>query len=72
MKKLHLNFKYGEKGAGKTVHPYWVCSICNKVSQGFGNNPQPVKRNVESRCCDDCNNTIVVPRRFREARKEIN
>ena len=51
----------------------WVCSICKKPSHGFGNNPQPVKSlEVEDRCCDDCNDKFVTPRRWRESRKEIN
>lgn len=61
-----------------TVNKYleleeWTCSICKKQSAGFGNNPQPVKNlKVEDRCCNDCNDKFVVPRRWRESRKEIN
>jgi len=51
----------------------WACSICKKPSHGFGNNPRPVKNlKVEDRCCDACNDKFVVPRRWRESRKEIN
>ena len=51
----------------------WTCSICKKPSSGFGNNPQPVKNlKVADRCCDDCNDKFVVPRRWREVNKEVN
>ena len=51
----------------------WVCSVCKEKSAGFGNNPQPVKNlKVEDRCCDACNEKFVMPRRWRESRKEIN
>ncbi len=38
-----------------------ICSICGKHYEGYGNNAQPVNN---GRCCDKCNGTIVVPRRF--------
>lgn len=41
------------------------CSICGKKYEGYGNNAQPV--NI-GRCCDNCNTTIVVPRRLQDAR----
>ena len=59
------------------------CSICNEkiVSQLkdvptlWGNNPQPVTVNSErlkvtERCCDKCNNDIVIPLRLAESNKE--
>ena len=53
--------------------PMKICSICKKKFSGFGNNPQPVKNlSVDDRCCDDCNKTVVIPRRFREVNKELN
>jgi len=52
---------------------WWTCSICKKASHGFGNNPQPVKNlEVWDRCCDTCDKSIVIPRRWRESRKEVN
>lgn len=46
-----------------------VCSICGKKYSGYGNNARPVN---DGRCCDECNSTIVVPRRIQDAinRKE--
>lgn len=38
-----------------------VCPICGKEYEGFGNNAYPV---YEGRCCDECNNNIVVPMRI--------
>ena len=42
-----------------------ICSICGKNYEGYGNNAQPVNN---GRCCDECNITIVVPRRFQDAK----
>ena len=41
-----------------------ICCICGKKFNGYGNNPDPVKK--EGRCCDDCNNTKVIPARLEE------
>ena len=40
-----------------------TCSICGKKYEGYGNNAQPVNK---GRCCDNCNATIVVPRRLQD------
>lgn len=37
-----------------------ICSICGEVIDGYGHCAQPVKN---GRCCDKCNNEIVIPRR---------
>ena len=39
------------------------CCICGKVFTGYGNNPDPVKKN--GRCCDDCDNRYVIPARLK-------
>jgi hypothetical protein len=50
-----------------------ICSLCKEKFWGFGHNPQPTfNLKVEDRCCDECNERIVLPRRWREARGEIN
>ena len=41
-----------------------ICCICGKKFNGYGNNPDPVKK--EGRCCDDCNSTKVIPARLEE------
>ena len=35
------------------------CSICNENFEGFGNNAEPVN---DGRCCDDCNNLVIMER----------
>ena len=53
--------------------PVKTCSICKKKFVGFGNNPAPVKNlSIDGLCCNECDKTIVIPRRWRESRKEIN
>ena len=39
-----------------------VCSICENIYWGFGNNAWPVN---EGRCCDSCNWTDVIPARLK-------
>lgn len=43
----------------KEIH---VCCICGKVFEGWGNNPYPMAE--EGRCCDECNDTYVIPARL--------
>lgn len=40
------------------------CCICGQMFIGFGNNPWPIVNDDDSRCCDDCNTTRVVPERI--------
>lgn len=40
-----------------------TCSICKKEFKGFGNNPEPILT-YEKRCCDQCNQDVVVPVRI--------
>lgn len=42
----------------------YICAICGKENEGWGNNPYPVKTNYEDRCCDDCNTKFVIPARI--------
>ena len=51
----------------KEVH---ICCICGKRFFGHGNNPSPIVKNQNARCCNGCNATIVIPERF--ARMRIN
>jgi hypothetical protein len=39
------------------------CSICGRTYTGWGHNAQPVN---DGCCCDECNVTIVLPRRIRD------
>ena len=43
------------------------CCICGKEFDGYGNNPYPVVGDIfsgDERCCDECNDTIVIPARI--------
>jgi hypothetical protein len=40
---------------------YYICCFCKKKYQGYGNNPQPVKK--KGRCCNRCNLDIIIPAR---------
>ena len=36
------------------------CSICNnKINDKYGHNAQPINN---GRCCDDCNNLVIMER----------
>lgn len=37
------------------------CSICGKPLEGYGHSPSPLNA---SKCCDECNNKIVLPIRL--------
>jgi len=37
-----------------------ICCICGKEFEGYGNNPDPVRK--EGRCCDICNNLVILER----------
>jgi hypothetical protein len=40
---------------------HFMCGICNKYCGGYGNNAAPV---YEGKCCDDCNDSVIVRRRI--------
>lgn len=42
----------------------YVCCICGKEHEGYGNNPEPVKSFESGRCCDQCNQEKVIPKRM--------
>lgn len=41
-----------------------ICCICGKTFEGWGNNPYPVVKDEDARCCDDCNAMYVIPARL--------
>lgn len=42
-----------------------ICCICgNECENEFGNNPWPVNNDEDARCCNVCNDTVVVPERI--------
>ena len=38
-----------------------TCSICGVVFKAWGHNAAPV---TDGRCCDECNATVVIPKRI--------
>ena len=42
------------------------CCICGEPINGFGNDPWPY--NMEGRCCDICNYTVVIPVRIKQSK----
>lgn len=42
------------------------CCFCGVEIDGYGNNPYPVDKTEDARCCDDCNATVVIPARLAE------
>ena len=45
-----------------------VCSICGEEYFGYGNNAEPVN---SGRCCDNCNDTVVIPVRLKNLSKKV-
>ena len=42
----------------------YICCICHCEFSDYGNNPQPISQNPKDRCCDNCNQTVVIPERI--------
>ena len=42
------------------------CSICGGFFYGWGNNPYPVTKGEDDKCCDNCNDMYVIPARIEE------
>mgnify|MGYP007112574358 CR=1 FL=1 len=45
----------------------FVCCICGNEFEGYGNNPAPVCDEPGMRCCDCCNEEVVIPERVTPA-----
>lgn len=42
-----------------------ICCICGReIEANQGNNPQPVVKKPNSRCCNECNWKYVIPARL--------
>lgn len=59
----HLDIKLDEAVEGEK------CCICGEPLNGHGNNPAPVKD--EGKCCDKCNNEVVIPARLNTLKEAI-
>lgn len=42
----------------------FICVICKKEFEGFGNNPDPISQ--KGQCCNGCNNSKVIPARLKQ------
>jgi len=49
----------------------YVCCICHTFCDGWGNNPWPVVKDEDERCCDRCNMLEVIPARLRKHLEEL-
>ena len=50
--------------------PEIKCCLCGKWFKGYGNNPWPLSHDVYERCCDECNDTKVIPSRLSQMRRK--
>jgi len=41
---------------------HFTCCLCGKQSMGWGNNPYPLIQDEKSRCCDSCNDMVIIAR----------
>ena len=46
------------------------CCICGKEISGYGNNPYPLDKREGVRCCDGCNNKVIVARVYQSMSKK--
>lgn len=52
----------------------YICCICGKEFEDYGNNPEPAfpsddGAGNENRCCDVCNEEVVIPARIEAMRR---
>ena len=40
----------------------FICCMCGREVEGYGNNPYPVVKDEGARCCDSCNITVILAR----------
>ena len=53
---------YQENLSEATSSKKFICCICGEESEGYGNNPEPVRKTGQ--CCDACNRKFVIPARI--------
>lgn len=39
-----------------------ICCWCGKKFTGYGNNPYPLVKDKDARCCDECNQIVIFER----------
>lgn len=45
-----------------------ICCLCGREFKEWGNNAQPLS---DGRCCNECNNSRVIPARINNIKKEM-
>ena len=50
----------------------YECCICHKMFTDWGNDPWPVDKSDDARCCDACNALVVIPARITGLRRKEN
>ena len=50
--------------SNQNVVKQFVCCLCNDNARGHGNNPEPLMSGSIQSCCDNCNETKVIPARL--------
>lgn len=50
----------------------YVCCLCDEMSRGMGNNPEPLMKFEDGRCCTDCNKSKVLPARIAKLDTSLN
>lgn len=63
----YLNMEEVFQWAKETIYdeiPQFTCCICGSHYHGYGNNPYPVVKDENARCCGICNSEAVIPARL--------
>jgi len=42
----------------------FTCVLCHEEFTGFGNNPAPLVDDPDARCCNTCDQVLVIPHRL--------
>ena len=49
----------------------YVCCICNKVFDDWGNDPAPIVMDEDAKCCNECDMAVVLPARLKALQTQI-
>lgn len=61
-----LKDTYNAFGKEEVVENPTCCFCGNPCENRWGNNPWPISKRESDRCCNVCNDTIVIPERLRQ------
>ena len=79
--KVRKRYRQGQLRVGFNLYPFelngeckmdernlksYKCAICKREFYGIGNNPDPVVKDEIARCCNRCNEEIVIPARIEQ------